>query len=269
MSQPPDWLPEDVDLVKPSAARCYDYYLGGAHNFAVDRELANQVLEQIPYGRDVARDNRAFLRRAVRYCVDNGVRQFLDIGSGIPTAGNVHEVAQAVDPDCRVMYVDNEPVAVAHSKTILEGNDNAGVLRAEFADVDGILEHAETRRLLDFSRPVGLVLIALAHFVPDAEQPREIIRRYADRLVAGSNLALSHLTDDDHPEKIHGPQESYKASSNPFHPRSREQVAALATDFELVDPGLVYVPQWRPDAEEDRWENPDTSLLYAAVGRKV
>ena len=269
MSQPPDWLPEDVDLVKPSAARCYDYYLGGAHNFAVDRELAEQVLAQVPYGRDVARDNRAFLRRAVRYCVDNGVRQFLDIGSGIPTVGNVHEVAQAVDPDCRVVYVDNEPVAVAHSQTILEGNDNAAALRADFADVDAILEHAETRRLLDFSRPVGLMLIALAHFVPDAERPHEIVRRYADRLAPGSYLALSHLTDDDYPDKVHGPRESYKASSNPFHPRSRAQVAELTTDFELVDPGLVHLPQWRPDADEDRWENPETSLLYAAVGRKV
>lgn len=269
MGQPSDWLPEDVDLVKPSAARCYDYYLGGAHNFAVDRELAHRVLELVPYGRDVARDNRAFLRRAVRYCVDNGVRQFLDIGSGIPTVGNVHEIAQAVDPESPVVYVDNEPVAVAHSKTILEGNDKATAVQADFADVDAILEHAETRRLLDFSQPVGLMLIALAHFVPDEEGPCETVRRYADRLAPGSYFALSHLTDDDYPEKVHGPQESYQASSNPFYPRSRDQVVALTADFELVDPGLVYLPQWRPDTEEDRWEEPERSLLYAAVGRKV
>ncbi|MGI8307356.1 SAM-dependent methyltransferase [Saccharopolyspora hattusasensis] len=265
----PDWIPEGVDLEKPSAARCYDFYLGGAHNFAVDRELGRKVMEVVPNVREVARNNRGFLRRAVRYCLDRGVRQFLDIGSGIPTAGNVHEIAQAIDPTTRVVYVDNEPVAVAHSRSILNGNENATIVQADLVDVDDVLDAPETRRLLDFSQPIAVMMVALVHFVPDSRKPREVIRRYHDRLPAGSYLGFSHVTGDHYPEGVQGLVELYKSSTNPVTLRTRDEVAELVSDFEIVDPGVVYVPDWRPDTHEDVWEKPERSIVYGAVACKV
>ncbi|GAA2802177.1 SAM-dependent methyltransferase [Saccharopolyspora taberi] len=265
----PDWLPTGVDLETPSAARCYDYYLGGAHNFAVDRELARRVEAAVPNVRELAQNNRAFLRRAVRYLLDRGVRQFLDIGSGIPTAGNVHEIAQRVDPTARVLYVDNEAVAVAHSETILEGNEHAGVLRADLVDVPGVLDSPEARRLLDFDQPVAVLMIALLHFVPDSQRPAEVLRAYGDRLVPGSYLGLSHASREHHPESLDPIIELYKNSSNPVVSRTREEVADLMSPFELVEPGVVYVPSWHPDSPEDVWADPSESIVYGALGRKV
>ncbi|NHD17490.1 MULTISPECIES: SAM-dependent methyltransferase [Actinopolyspora] len=265
----PNRLPADVDLEKASAARCYDYYLGGSHNFEVDRELAHKVEAQVPQVKPLAQDNRAFLRRAVRYCLDRGIRQFLDIGSGIPTVGNVHEIVQEIDPEARVLYVDNEPVAVAHSRTILEGNDRAGVVQADLQDVDGILGSEEAGRLLDLEEPIAVMMIALLHFVPDSARPREIIRGYHERMAPGSFLGLSHVTPDDYPEYTRSLVELYAESSNPGTVRSHAEVAELLGDFELVEPGLVYVPEWCPDTEEDRWQDPASSLVYGAVGYKV
>ncbi|MEV0086068.1 SAM-dependent methyltransferase [Saccharopolyspora sp. NPDC050642] len=267
--QRPDWIPEGVDLEKPSAARCYDFYLGGAHNFAVDRELGRKVMEVVPNVQEVAVNNRAFLRRAVRYCLDQGVRQFLDIGSGIPTAGNVHEIAQAVDPGTRVVYVDNEPVAVAHSRSILGDNKNATIVQADLVDVEDVLDAPETQRLLDFSQPIAVMMVALVHFVPDGSKPREVIRHYYDRLPAGSYLGFSHVTGDHYPEGVQGLVELYKSSTNPVTLRTRDEVAGMLDDFEIVEPGVVYVPDWRPDTEDDVWENPERSIVYGAVGRKV
>ncbi|MFC7343687.1 SAM-dependent methyltransferase [Saccharopolyspora griseoalba] len=264
----PDWIPEGVDLDTPSAARCYDFYLGGAHNFAVDRELGRKVLEVVPNVREIALHNRAFLRRAVRYCLERGIRQFLDIGSGIPTAGNVHEIVHAVDPRARVVYVDNEPVAVAHSRTILEGQDNAAIVQADLRDVDAVLEAPETRRLLDFSQPVAVMMVALVHFVPPADKPGELIRRYHDRLPSGSYLGFSHVTGDDYPEGTEGLVKLYENSTNPVTLRTRDEVAELVSDFELVEPGVVYVPEWRPDDPEDVTDNPEESIVYGLVGRK-
>ncbi len=269
MAQRPSWLPKDVDLEKPSAARCYDYYLGGAHNFAVDRELANKVLQVVPNAREVAYNNRAFLRRVVRYCINQGIRQFLDIGSGIPTVGNVHEIAQKADPESRVVYVDNEPVAVAHSKTILDGNERATIVQADLLDVEDVLDAPETRRLLDFSEPVGLMMVALVHFVPDSARPREVIQRFHERLTPGSLLGFSHVTGDHYPEGVRGLVKLYENSSNPVTLRSKDEVTGLLSDFELVEPGVVYVPEWHPEADEDVWEEPERSIVYGAVGRKV
>ncbi|MBA8825785.1 hypothetical protein FHX42_003151 [Saccharopolyspora lacisalsi] len=269
MDQQHSGLAKDVDMETASAARCYDYYLGGAHNFAVDRELAQKVEAQVPQVRDLAQDNRAFLRRAVRYCLDRGIRQFLDIGSGIPTVGNVHEIAQAVDPEARVVYVDNEPVAVAHSRTILDGNDNADVVQAELEDVDGVLDSPEANRLLNFDEPVAVMMLALFHFVPESARPREILRRYHERMARGSYLGFSHLTEDAHAEYMHSLVDLYKNSSNPLVARSRHQIAELLQDFDPVDPGVVYVPEWRPETEEDRWEDPSRSLAYGVVGYKA
>ncbi|NYH76873.1 hypothetical protein FHR84_000187 [Actinopolyspora biskrensis] len=265
----PNRLPADVDLEKASAARCYDYYLGGSHNFEVDRELAHKVEAQVPHVKPLAQDNRAFLRRAVRYCLDRGIRQFLDIGSGIPTVGNVHEIAQAVDPGARVLYVDNEPVAVAHSRTLLEGNDQAGVVQADLQDIEGILGSEEAGRLLDPEEPIAVMMIALLHFVPESARPREIIHGYHERMAPGSFLGFSHVTSDDYPDYARSLVELYAGSSSPVIVRSHAEVADLLGGFDLVEPGLVYVPEWRPDTEEDRWQDPASSLVYGAVGYKV
>jgi hypothetical protein len=265
----PDWIPAGVDLDTPSAARCYDFYLGGAHNFAVDRELAGKVLEVVPNVREIAMNNRAFLRRAVRYCLEQGIRQFLDIGSGIPTAGNVHEIVHAVDPRARVVYVDNEPVAAAHSRTILENVDNTAIVQADLLDVDDVLDAPETRRLLDYSQPIAVMMVALVHFVPEGDKPREVIRRYHDRLPAGSHLGFSHVTGDDYPQGTEGLVKLYENSTNPVTLRTRSEVAELVSDFELVDPGIVYVPEWHPDDPEDVPDKPEESIVYGLVGRKV
>ena len=259
----------DVDTTIPSAARAYDYYLGGAHNFAVDRELAHAAMRKVPDLKNMAVANRAFLRRAVRYCVDQGIRQFLDIGSGIPTAGNVHEIAQGTAPGARVVYVDNEPVAVSHSKTILEDNDDATVLRGDLEDAESILQHPDTRALLDFDQPVALITVALFHFVPDSTAPRELLRTFHEQLAPGSHLCLSHATGDHYPDEINGLIDLYQDSSNPLLSRSRQEVADLMADFELVEPGVVHVPEWHPDSPEDVGPDPARSIVYGAVGRKV
>ncbi|SDP55875.1 S-adenosyl methyltransferase [Actinopolyspora xinjiangensis] len=265
----PSRLPSDVDLEKASAARCYDYYLGGSHNFEVDRELARKVESRVPHVKPLAQDNRAFLRRAVRYCLRQGIRQFLDIGSGIPTVGNVHEIAQELDPEARVLYVDNEPVAVAHSRTILEGNDRADVVQADLADSDGILGSEQAARLLDPERPIAVMMVALFHFVPDSARPAEILRSYHEWMAPGSFLGFSHVTGDHYPELLRSIVDLYADSSNPVTARSHGEISGLLKDFELVEPGLVYVPEWRPDTEEDRWQDPARSLVYGAVGHKV
>ncbi|GAB2752789.1 SAM-dependent methyltransferase [Salinifilum aidingensis] len=268
MQRNDDWLPPDVDLEKPSAARCYDFYLGGAHNFEIDRDLGRRVMEVVPNVQEIARNNRAFLRRAVRYCLDRGIRQFLDLGSGIPTAGNVHEIVHAVDPGARVVYVDNEPVAAAHSETMLSDEPNATVIQADMLDADKVIGASETQRMIDFSRPVAVMMIAVVHFVDESARPGEIIRRYHERMAPGSYLGFSHVTDDDHPEGTHGLVKLYESSSNPVTLRSRSRVEQLLSDFSLVDPGVVYVPEWHPDVPDDVGENPERSIVYGAVGYK-
>ena len=269
MEERPIWLPNGVDLETPSAARCYDYYLGGAHNFAVDRKLASKVEAVVPTVRELAQHNRAFLRRVVRHLLDLGVRQFLDIGSGIPTAGNVHEIAQRFDPTARVVYVDNEPVAVAHSETILEGNENADVVRADLADVSGVLDSPQVKGLLDFDQPVAVLMIALLHFVPESQRPEEILRAYRDRLSPGSYLGLSHASSDNHPELLESIIALYRESSNPVVSRTREEVVDLMSPFELVEPGVVYVPEWHPDSPEDVAADPSRSIVYGVLGRRI
>ncbi|GAA4618601.1 SAM-dependent methyltransferase [Saccharopolyspora hordei] len=269
MAQRPDWAPEGVDLETPSAARVYDFYLGGAHNFEVDRELGRKAIAAVPHLKEIAVNNRAFLRRAVRYCLDQGVRQFLDIGAGIPTAGNVHEIAQAVDPETRVVYVDNEPVAVAHSRAILDGNDKATIVQADALEVESVLDAPETQGLLDFSQPIAVMMVALLHFVPESAKPREVIRQYHERLAPGSHIVVSHVTGDHDPASAQALVDLYQNSSNPGTLRSRDEVAELVSDFELVEPGVVHVPEWHPDSPEDVWEEPERSIVYGAVGRKA
>lgn len=264
----PDWAPKDVDIAKASAARLYDFYLGGSYNFEVDRELGRKVASVAPGVYDFALLNRAFLRRAVRYLQRQGIDQFLDIGSGIPTAGNVHEVAQKTDPNARVVYVDNEPVAVAHSELLLEDNPNTAAVEADLRDPDVILNHEKTRQLLDFSRPIGLLTVAVYHFIPDSDSPLALLKRYREALPSGSFLALSHVTTDVMSEQIQQLIGLYRSSQNPVTARTRAEFTAMFEGFELVEPGVVFTPEWHPESAEDVGEHPEQSAVYAAVGRK-
>ena len=267
-SQFPSDLPDEVDTERPSAARVYDFYLGGLHNFAVDREMARRAVADWPDLPRIMQANRAFLRRAVRYLADQGIDQFLDIGSGIPTVGNVHEVAQAARSDARVVYVDIDPVAVAHSRSLLADNPQTGVVRADMIDVDAVLGDPVTRSLLDFSRPVAVLVIALLHFVQDDREPGRALARYREAMAPGSFLALSHASPDGAPGKADEHQALYRRTPTPMRMRSRAEVEALLTGFTLVEPGIVFLPQWRPEDPPDAEDNPERISGYAAVGRR-
>ena len=190
----PAWAPRSIDISVPSVSRMYDYYLGGSHNFEVDREAARRAMEFMPGLPKVMQANRAFMRRAVRYAADQGVSQFLDVGSGIPTFGNVHEVAQAARPGARVVYVDHDPVAVAHSQAVLEGNDDAGVVAADLRKPQDILSSSEVGRLIDLNRPVALLLVAILHFVDDDDDPHGAVAELREALAPGSLLVLTHAS---------------------------------------------------------------------------
>jgi S-adenosyl methyltransferase len=269
-SERPHWAPESIDLDRPNAARIYDYLLGGAANFEQDRAFADKLLSVMPEARSAARLNRAFLRRAVRFCVESGIRQFLDIGSGIPTAGNVHEIAQDLAPESRVLYVDTEPVAITHSELILRGNDRAAALRADLVDPDAILGSAAARRLIDLDQPVAVLMVAVLHFIPDSAGPQAAVARYVDAMAPGSCLVISHGTHQ--PEFEQGRADEverlYQRSANPGVPRTYDEIARFFTGTDLVEPGLVWTPQWRPESPEDVGTHPEASLLSGGVGRK-
>jgi len=261
--------PAGVDVEQPSSARIYDYYLGGDHHFAVDRAVADQVIAAWPDGLYIVRENRAFLRRAVRYLVQQGIRQFLDIGSGIPTVGNVHEVAHDLAPDARVVYVDIDPVAVAHSREILAGDGRVAVLQEDFFDPDAILGHTDTRRLLDLDAPVAVLVLGVLHFFPDRSAPGAVIARLRDAVSTGSYLALSHLTDESRPDLARKVDEVYRDANLPFYWRDHAQVGELFTGWDLVDPGLVWVPKWHPDDPADPGADPTASANYGGVARRA
>lgn len=266
----PAWAPEAVDIDRPSPARIYDYHLGGGHNFAVDREVAEKIAALMPELPLIMRANRAFLLRAVRVLVEAGIRQFLDLGSGIPTIGNVHEIAQGADPAARVVYVDSDPVAVAHSRALLSGNDNTGVVHADLRDVRAVLEAPEVARLIDLARPVGVLMVAVLHFVPDRDDPAGIVAAYRDAVPSGSCLVLSHGAASEDSHAPVGSSEALKTYSRGVTEttlRTRAEVTAMFDGFELVDPDVVYVTRWRP------WPTPDGSepaplAQLVGVGRK-
>ncbi|MFG1922061.1 SAM-dependent methyltransferase [Cryptosporangium sp. NPDC048952] len=256
-------------LERPSAARMYDYYLGGGHNFAVDREAAARVVEIYPNAALIAQANRAFLARAVKHLLAAGVRQFLDLGSGIPTAGNVHQVIDAVSPGARVVYVDIDPVAIAHSETILGGRTDVGVVHADVRHPDEVLDSPITRRLIDFDQPVGVLAVAVLHFVSPDDDPAGVLARYREAVAPGSYLALSHGTVDRRPENVAKVSGVYRNTRDPTTFRTREEVAQLLTGWELLEPGLVWLPQWRPDWPDEATEDPSWTEMVCAVGRKV
>jgi trans-aconitate methyltransferase len=227
----------------------YDYFLGGIHNFPADQAACRKVMEQFPRMPEVARENRAFLRRAVTALVDSGMRQFLDLGSGIPTEGNVHEIAQGRDPKSRVVYVDIDPVAVAESLEILDGNRLATAIRADMRDPRGVLEHPQVRKLLDFRRPIGVLLAAVLHFVPDDDEAYDVVTQLVAALPPGSYLAVSHVAAETFlPEsaQLKAAKDVYqKQTATPATPRSQAEVARFFTGLELLEPGVVWMHEWR------------------------
>ena len=264
----PDWAPADIDLERPSAARMYDYYLGGSHNFAADRAAAAAVLAVIPDVSVGAQANRAFLRRAVRYLAAAGVRQFLDIGSGIPTLGNVHEIAQQAAADSRVVYVDIDPVAVAHSQQILAGNPNATVIQEDLRRPEQILNHEVVRRLIDFSEPVAIMLVAVMHFISDSDDPTGILATLTAATAPGSYLVMSHGTGEGRPKEAAGGTAVYQRTANPLTLRDRAEVCALFDGYDLVEPGVVWTPLWHPDSPEEVGEHPELTAILGGVGRR-
>src|SRR3954469_18489852 len=224
----PEWAPEDIDISVPNAARMYDYSLGGFHNFAADREMVERVVSMAPNARLIGLANRAFLGRAVRRLVAGGVRQFLDVGSGIPTLASVHEVAQQADPGARVMYVDIDPVAVAHGRAILADNPNTDVMLGDVRRPDDIVRHPAVSGLPDFTEPVAVLLIAVLHFVQDADDPAGIVRRFREAVKPGSFIAISHGSPPpQHEEDADAVKGVYQRTSTPLHLRSKEQIGKL------------------------------------------
>jgi hypothetical protein len=250
-------------------ARAYDFALGGAHNFPADRRFAGILLQRAPYLFDWARLNRSFLRRAVLFMIDNGIRQFLDIGSGIPTVGNVHEIAQEADPSCRVVYVDKEPIAVEHSRILLRDNDRADVVQADLRFPDDLLGRPEIAEQLDFDQPLGLLTLSVWHFVSDDYDPGRLMARYHAALAPGSYLALSHLTRDSASQTVNEViDDLVQSTPETLYPRDRAQVIDLCKPFELVTPGLVGCAAWRPGGPGDFSDEPSSNTtVYAGVGR--
>jgi hypothetical protein len=270
----PSWAPEDVDLDRPSVARVYDYYLGGTHNFAADRAFADAVLTTTPQVRTAAIGNRAFLHRAVRYLADRGIRQFIDLGSGIPTAGTVHEIlgetAPAGDAGGKVVYVDLDPVAVAHSRAILDGVPDAAIVAGDLRKPAELLANPALRRVVDFREPVAIMLVSVLHFVTPEEHPEDIVAGYAAAAVPGSYVVISHAgpaTDRALTADEVTTYEADRRSPSPVVLRSRDEVEALFGDLTLVEPGVVPAPRWRPDGPTD--PVPEASMLVSAgIGRK-
>jgi len=261
------WLPTTIDTSVAHIARVYDFFLGGKDNFPADREAAARILKGNPGMRDTCREQREYLRRAVRFLAESGIRQFIDIGTGLPTQENTHEVAQKVAPDSRVAYIDNDPIVLAHARVLMADQDHGRTvfIHADAREPGKLLADPTLADVIDFTRPVAILLIGILHFMPDNENPAELISTLLDAAPEGSYLAISHGTPDFAPEIGDAVQAAYQASSMPCRVRTSAEVMALLKGVELVEPGLVLLAEWRPDGPvpEDRQQ-----ITYAAVGRK-
>jgi hypothetical protein len=253
MAVEPGWVPEGIDTTKANIARVYDYWLGGVHNFQADRDVARTAIALDPNIRAMMRANRAFLGRAVRFLAGQaGIRQFLDIGSGIPTKDNVHEVVQGTAPGSRVVYVDNDDVAVAHSRLMLQDNPGAAIIEADLREPDKILADPGTQLLLDFGQPVAVVLSAVLHFIPDDAQAADIVATLRGALTPGSYLVICHAYRDEQPDLVSSFENVYNSRvTAQLRARTRDEITRLCDGFTFLDPGLVRIPQWRPDSPAD------------------
>ncbi|SFA93888.1 O-Methyltransferase involved in polyketide biosynthesis [Amycolatopsis marina] len=276
----PEFVPEGVDLERPNPARIYDWFLGGSANWAIDRAFGEKVLETFPQARTIARTGRDFLGRGVHYLARQGVTQFLDLGSGVPTVGNVHEIAESVNPDSRCVYVDNEAVAVAHSRVLLEKHGESSrhaVLHGDLRQPDDIWKRALATGVLDPEKPIGLIVVGVLYFLGPEDDPHGVIARYRDLLPSGSYLLSSHLTEDEVPDEGGTEREEvrqqYQRSSSQLYMRNREEFTAFFDGFELVEPGVVWLPEWRLDERESKASRkyantPQESSSIGALGRK-
>jgi hypothetical protein len=246
----------------------YDYYLGGVHNFPADREAADAVIERFPFIPEAARANRAFVVNAVRHLSQSGIRQFLDIGSGIPTVDNVHSVARRIHPDTRVAYVDIDPVAVAESMDILGGDGLAVAVRGDVQQPQAVVEHAEVRRLLDFDEPIGVILAAVLHFVPEHQVADHAVAELIRSVASGSRFVVSHSATESF-RLFTATEDVYqRRTSTPGTVRTREEVERLFTGLDLLEPGVVWAQEWGPAATVERVESPRAGGIWVGVGRK-
>jgi hypothetical protein len=257
-----------IDTSIPHPARVYDYWLGGKDNYEADRKVAEAAIAATPGVVTGARENRAFLGRAVRFIAEQGVTQFLDIGTGIPTGGNTHEVAQAVNPAAHVAYVDNDPIVMTHARALLRGSaeGRTSYIEADLRAPRSILTHPDTLDVLDFSRPVAVIIVGTLMHIRDEDDPWSAVKQFTDATCPGSYLAVSHLTADFEPEMMAALAGSYNTGPLLFTNRTRAQVARFFEGFELVDPGLVWASEWRP---EDPIPDNAVAGAYGAVGRKL
>jgi SAM-dependent methyltransferase len=263
MAEHSEWTPPPVDGIKASPARAYDYLLGGKDNYAADRAAAEAMLTIAPDTRLVARANRAFLARAVRLLAKSGVRQFIDLGSGIPTSPNVHEVAREVHPDARVAYVDNDPVVIAHDRALLATDPGTTAIKADIRRPADVLTDSRLRKLIDFDEPVGILLAAVLHVIGDEDDPAAIVAKYCEHMAPGSHLVISHFSaDSDAAAMAHASRSTHFKVAF----RSRDEILRWFDGLELIDPGLVTVQHWRPDADMPR---PKQMEITAGVGRKT
>ena len=265
----PSWAPSGVDIDQPSVARVYDYYLGGSHNFQADRAFAAQVMATMPNMPWVIQENRAFLRRTVRFLLDQGIDQFIDLGSGIPTVGNVHEVAQAINPAARIVYVDHDPVAVAHSRAILAGTQRAAILAGDLRHPADVVASPEVSELIDLDRPVAILLISVLHFISDDDDAAGVVAEWRKFVPPGGYVALSHASADQMSDSVTRTESLYNKSVTSMAMRTREGVTALFGGLPLVEPGVVPIPLWRPDSPDD--VSPDSQRYpgYAGLARLI
>jgi hypothetical protein len=262
----------EIDTSKPHPARMYDYYLGGKDNYEVDREAAQRVIDLAPDIVPMAQANRAFMHRAVRFLAESGIRQIIDIGTGIPTAPNTHQVAHEVSPQVRVAYVDNDPIVAAHAGAYLLGSGNTGFLLGDLREPESILGHPTIGKLIDFDQPVGLMLVATLHFVRDDEDPARLVAAYRDALPKGSYLVLSHGTNDFHRADPRSSQarDIYRdrGATATLNLRSYDEVLDFFRDLDVIEPGLVQPPLWRPDGVQPTEEELAHIGFYSGVGIK-
>jgi len=270
MTVGPGWVPSGIDTSKANIARVYDYWLGGSHNFRADQDAARTLIAVEPNTRAIVRANRAFLGRTVRFLAgEAGIRQFLDIGSGIPTEQNVHQIAQEAAPGARVVYVDNDEIAVAHSRLLLEADPAATVIQADLREPAKILADPDTQLLIDFTQPVALLLVAVLHFIPDAADPAGILATLREALVPGSYLVLCHSCRDARPDLAEAAETVYSSRvAGELCLRTRDEITGLFEGFSLVEPGLVWIPEWRPDSPADAPEDPQRYWGLVGVGRR-
>jgi hypothetical protein len=263
-----DRVPAGVDTDTPNVARIYDYLLGGKNNFRADRAAAGRLIDAIPDAAEIARDNRSFLGRVVRYLVtEGGIRQFLDLGAGLPTQANVHELAQGVAPGVRVVYVDNDPVVASHGRALLTVAGEVGMVHADLRDAADVLRHPDVAGLLDLTQPLAVLCTSTLHFIGDEAEPHAVIAAYRDQMAPGSYLAITHGTREEDPdEEGEAATGVYRRASSQLYLRPLPEVLRFFDGFELVEPGLTWITEWRPEPGTAPVGRPHS--LRGGVGRK-